>query len=224
MFQKPLKTAGFLLLSSFALSACSITTDPIPESNKHFAAMDDMSYELADFKKIKIKANAKVTIHAADKQSVIIATKPEHRQYINVEVVNGELIIKHSGHHNKKHYTNIIIHVVNPKQVYFDSAIEAHIDNIDAHNFDLIQDGVGAIEIKGNCINASFNFDGIGDLDASQFFCKNVDAHIEGIGSVDIYASETLSIRSRGIGDVSVHGAPELKHVDIRGIGTTNID
>ena len=223
MRQQTLKSITNILVVSLLLTACTAFKDAIPERQSQFVGLEDVVFDVAAFERIKIEANGKYVITEAAEQSVIVATNPDHLKNISVSVVDGELIIKHIGRHSEKRYTSVTIATPNISSVYIDAFLVAELNDINTKVFDFTIDAIGTVEINGSCGYGTFVIDAIGDFDSSDFLCKNVIAEIDGIGSVVIFASETIEIDGGGIGDITVRGRPQVKRSSFFGVGSNNI-
>ncbi|NCC09158.1 MAG: DUF2807 domain-containing protein [Bacteroidia bacterium] len=69
--------------------------------------------------------------------------------------------------------------------------------------------GSGDITLSGTTQEAQLTSSGSGDIDATALKAKTVTASCNGSGDVGCYASEKLTIRKRGSGDVSYKGKPK---------------
>jgi hypothetical protein len=102
-------------------------------------------------------------------------------------------------------------------------------------------DGIGKIdlEIEANTIEATFNMmgnivlkgsvetinlsnEGMGKIDASKLISQKMTLSSSGIGMVEVYCEEELSITVNGIGSVNYSGNPKVIKEDINGIGKVN--
>ena len=48
----------------------------------------------------------------------------------------------------------------------------------------------------------------MGDLDAEELRCADVEVRVSGIGEARVYASESVDASVSGIGSISIYGSP----------------
>jgi hypothetical protein len=70
-------------------------------------------------------------------------------------------------------------------------------------------EGVGSIEVSGQCDRLTASLEGIGSLDASDLKCNDVKVDVEGMGSAEVYASESVDAEIDGMGSIEVDGNPK---------------
>ena len=78
--------------------------------------------------------------------------------------------------------------------------------------------GSGNVELAGKANSATYDIDGSGDVAAYGFETGKVKVDIDGSGSVEVKAVESLAVDIDGSGDVYYKGKPDLT-VDISGSG-----
>jgi len=102
----------------------------------------------------------------------------------------------------------------------------------------IVGDGIGKIdlEIEAKSIDATFNMmgniilsgevetinlsnEGMGKIDASKLIAQRMTLSSSGIGKVDVYCQEELSITVNGIGSVNYGGNPKVIKEEVNGIG-----
>jgi len=210
-------------IAVMGLSACSTIRDPIPSNLSAVDKLDHRVIDVPAFNRILIDANAMVDISEGPTQEVIIATEPGHFVHLLSSVEDGQLIIDHKKRHQDKYHTFIKITVPDLHGIAIDAVTDANLHDIEAEDFEFLFDGIGAVTMAGSCVNGRFIIDAIGDLEAKRFKCQNLIADFDGIGSIHLYASETLELDASGIGDIVVDGSPMVKKSKIGGIGSTDI-
>ena len=105
-------------------------------------------------------------------------------------------------------------------------------------DLDLKGNGVGntKLELEANRIDAEFNLvgnltlsgkvetidlknNGLGNLDASDLKTQYMTVESNGIGNVEVYCEQEISITANGIGKVTYSGDAKVKKLDRNGIG-----
>ncbi len=79
--------------------------------------------------------------------------------------------------------------------------------------------GVGGVKLQGTCNDATIHSTGVGDVEAADFVCKNLEVENTGTGDVRCRADGELSIENSGVGDVEWSGSAVLKNVSSTGVG-----
>ncbi len=92
--------------------------------------------------------------------------------------------------------------------------LEVNAESISA-NFNMM----GNIVLRGDVGIISLQNEGMGKIDASQLISKKMTLNTSGIGKVDVFCEEELSITVNGIGAVNYSGNPKVIKEEINGIG-----
>lgn len=96
------------------------------------------------------------------------------------------------------------------------------IDKLKADNVECHISGSGDIGLKGECKDElEIHISGSGDIEAGFFEARSVDVHISGSGDCKVFASEKITARVSGSGDIYYRGNPE--YVDSKSAGSGKI-
>ena len=209
-----------LLAMCLALPACA-TFDEIPH-DRDYDQLEARTYDMKNFHRINIDADGEIVIKRGDAYKVVIYTEPHHFPALKLNVDDGVLNVMHPDRKHSKSHVIMDIKAPYLDDIRIDAVVEANIENLKADNLNLHLSSVGDIEIEGVCENLKLHVSGIGDFDARNLNCNNVEAKVSGIGDTKIKALESISIRSSGIGDVSVYGNPRVNSSKASGIGDMN--
>lgn len=79
-------------------------------------------------------------------------------------------------------------------------------------------EGVGTLLLRGSAPRTFINVEGVGNVRAFDFVAEDADVRVDGVGSVDVYATETLSARVRGVGTIRYDGGARVNR-DVDGLG-----
>ncbi|MDT0691793.1 head GIN domain-containing protein [Salegentibacter sp. F188] len=93
---------------------------------------------------------------------------------------------------------------------------------LDANNLDGAITGSGDVTFRGTANNFKCRVTGSGDFEAYDLKAKFVEAHISGSGDIMVYASEKLTARVTGSGDISYRGNPEKEDFKTSGSGSVS--
>ena len=96
------------------------------------------------------------------------------------------------------------------------------IEELKADNVECHISGSGDIRLKGDCKNElEIHISGSGDVEAAYFEAKEVDIRVSGSGDCRVYASDKITARVAGSGDIYYRGKPE--YVDSKSAGSGSI-
>ncbi|MGQ1908849.1 head GIN domain-containing protein [Marinifilum sp. RC60d5] len=96
------------------------------------------------------------------------------------------------------------------------------IDKLNAENVNCSISGSGDVRLKGECEDeVNIRISGSGDVEASHFIAKKADIRISGSGDCEVYASDKITARVAGSGDIYYRGKPE--YVDSKSAGSGSI-
>jgi hypothetical protein len=94
--------------------------------------------------------------------------------------------------------------------------------DLEADNVEADLNFVGNMILKGSADYFQLSNEGVGNIDASQFWAQKVDVNSSGIGAVSVHCEGELSLVVSGIGMVSYTGNPTVISEKISGIGKVN--
>jgi hypothetical protein len=90
---------------------------------------------------------------------------------------------------------------------------------IEAKMIDATFNMMGNIVLRGNVETIKLSNEGMGKIDASKLISQNMTLSSSGIGKVEVYCEDELSITVNGIGSVNYSGNPKVIKKDVNGIG-----
>jgi hypothetical protein len=94
--------------------------------------------------------------------------------------------------------------------------------DIEAEEVEADLNFVGNMNLKGSADYFKLFNEGVGNIDASQFWVQKVDVNTSGIGMVSVHCEGELSLEVSGIGTVSYTGNPIIVSEKVSGIGKVN--
>jgi len=92
-----------------------------------------------------------------------------------------------------------------------------------ADEVEVIGEGGVMIDLNGVAKSLSVELSGAGHVDAGELQTKHVDFKIEGVGTGNVYATETLNARIEGVGKIRYKGEPRVIQ-NIEGLGSVSKD
>ncbi|MCC6402663.1 MAG: DUF2807 domain-containing protein [Fimbriimonadaceae bacterium] len=91
-------------------------------------------------------------------------------------------------------------------------------------SFEVTNDGVAAIELTGEVDELVVDSNGVGALKLGGLKSKTAKVTLDGVGAVEVYASESVAVSANGVGSVKVLGNPKQRAVSKDGIGEVRFD
>ena len=153
---------------------------------------------------------------------------------LDFRVTGGKLIVSHLGHHWSSGRSRIYITVPDLTKIEITGSGDIYGDNrfringdIELHSrasgdFDLNLDvdevytwieGSGNVRLRGYVDRHEVEIDGSGDLFAFSLNSRNTRINSYGSGDAEIYATNNLYVRLRGIGDIFFTGNPFVDYL-----------
>jgi hypothetical protein len=95
---------------------------------------------------------------------------------------------------------------------------DIEVKNVETRELEASIAGSGDIELRGNADTARLRIAGSGDLKAHNLQAREVEASVAGSGDLSCSASESLTARTSGVGDIRYKGNPKKLDVSRRGV------
>jgi len=86
-------------------------------------------------------------------------------------------------------------------------------------DFAIANSGAAKLEASGRASNLSITLDGVGKIDTTSLFARNVTVTNNGVGGVYVRASGTLSASVNGVGEIRYTGNPTHVDSQVNGVG-----
>ena len=83
--------------------------------------------------------------------------------------------------------------------------------NLYCNQLNIILNGVGNIVLRGETTALNINNTGVGNIDAMNLKAANAIVKNTGVGSINVYASQELSMTNTGVGTITYSGDAEIK-------------
>ena len=181
-------------------------------------------YKLTAFEEVDMTGVGHVQLIQSDtKNGVVELTAPDN--YIDLykfESQGGKLRIGFSKSNINIHTKNVEIKVYTTDLIKIRNSGASHfsMDSLDTDKLDIINSGVGEIDVCGIADDVVINNSGVGAVVAHNLKALNVKATVSGVGSVECYASESIDARVSGVGSLKYKGHPKHKSTHRSGVGS----
>jgi hypothetical protein len=94
------------------------------------------------------------------------------------------------------------------------------IDSISGKSLNVTSNGVGNVTLGGSVHASSLSCNGVGNIDAVSLKSKIVEANCRGVGSINCFATDSITATVKGVGSIRYKGQPVQKDFDKSGIGS----
>jgi hypothetical protein len=236
------KTQYYLLAISFlAMVSCTSRS-----SRDRIASGESVTDErnLSGISQVKISGVMNLYLNQGDNESLRIEGDEKAISLLEINE-NGDLLeIGYKEEDNVKNIfedfsPDIYLTISDLRKLSFDGVVNIESENtFQVEELIITGDGIGKInlEIEAKMIDATFNMmgtivlrgnvetiklsnEGMGKIDASKLIAQNMTLTSSGIGRVEVYCEDELSITVNGIGSVNYSGNPKVIKKDVNGIG-----
>ena len=202
------------------VSSCSITKNMGNAQVKGNGNLASEMRELSNFKAIEIAIGYdKILVNCGEEPSLHISGDENILPLITTRVQKGTLIIGSDSTFETKADAEIIINVKSLKEFTFDGVGKTVIYNLNEDKFNCNINGVGSSELAGTVKAFNVSVNGVGSVNARQLIADNVVASLNGVGSVKLYAKNSLNASVNGIGGLTYFGNPTELILNDSGIG-----
>ncbi|MFT4857009.1 MAG: hypothetical protein ACI9UV_001032 [Algoriphagus sp.] len=237
-----MKMQYYLLAISFlAMLSCTSRS-----SRDRIASGESVTDErnLSGISQVKISGIMNLYLSQGDNESLRIEGDEKAISLLEINE-NGDLLeIGYKDEDNVKNIfedfsPDIYLTISDLRKLSFDGVVNIEsVNTFQVEELIITGDGIGKIdlEIEAKMIDATFNMmgnivlrgnvetiklsnEGMGKIDASKLISQNMTLSSSGIGKVEVYCEDELSITVNGIGSVNYSGNPKVIKKDVNGIG-----
>ena len=202
------------------VSSCSITKNMGNAQVKGNGNLASEMRKLSNFKAIEITIGYdKILVNCGEKPSLHISGDENILPLITTRISKGILRIESDSTFETKADSEIIINVKSLKEFTFDGVGETVIQNVNSEKFTCNINGVGSCELTGTVKSFYVSVNGVGSVNARQLIADDVVASLNGVGSVKLYAKNSLNASVNGIGGLTYFGNPTELILNDSGIG-----
>ena len=202
------------------VSSCSITKNMGNAQVKGNGNLASEMRKLSNFKAIEITIGYdKIIVNCGEEPSIHISGDENILPLITTRISKGILKIESDSTFETKADSEIIINVKSLKEFTFDGVGETVIQNVNSEKFTCNINGVGNCDLNGKVKSFNISVNGVGSVNARQLIADDVVANLNGVGSVKLYAKNSLNASVNGIGGLTYFGNPTELILNDSGIG-----
>lgn len=206
------------LIGSLACSTPAWSKDKDHDQKREIVETHDFE----DFDQIEVLGVYELDIRLGDEFSIRTEATRDEAETLKIRQKGSLLILDNERSNTKEWGQNnrnsaILTVVTMPKLVDLEiqGVATGRVEAFDGGRVDVDIEGVvGDLELSGRCDMLSVDMAGVGQLDAEDLICEEVDADLEGVGEMVVHATRKVRASADGIGKISVHGDPKDRDVD----------
>ncbi len=198
-----------------------------------------------DYHKMEISGLLDVeVVFNSDKSEAMLDIPLDYADKVHATVRNGTVFLEmdeiRSKKINKKAIGQVVIHIdkeiteftsmivgkltfmspLRTRAVDIDIASVGKADiDLEVARADIEIEMVGNTEIRGSAARAKIESSGVGNIRATNFRVGDLTVENEGVGNVEVYASQRISLENSGIGNVRYGGDAKVVKLESSGIG-----
>lgn len=195
-----------------------------------FAQAYEQSRQVSTFSSIRSKSAFDLVVEVGQEQSIKIIGDKKFIDNLKTEVRGGELLIAMKQNDPAKVDDTARVVITVPSLVAFrmEGAGKTAINNVSGAQFDLFYEradsitSAGWITVTGKVKNFKVKMQGLAAADMKDLIAEQVDASLEGVGTVKVYASEKLKVSLQGLGSVNYYGNPKSVTRTLLGLGSVS--
>jgi hypothetical protein len=174
------------------------------------------------FNQIKIDGIFNIYLSQGEEESIKVEADDNLLEYIKTDIKDHGLFIDFTSSKGiqKSAKLNIYITLTNINLLELEGIGSVScLTDLNLNKLKLINSGIGSINLKGKASEVYMKNSGIGKIKATEFEVAYLKVKASGVGSVKVNATKEISVNLSGVGNVYYTGEPELKDIDIDGIG-----
>lgn len=223
-----------------AITSCKANSSTSTKGNKKITSVEK---SITSYSEISVSGSCDVIYEqkANQKPYLRIETDDNLQQYVKAEVKNGVLLISMDGGNVQPSkftaYTNSEslskVRITGSGNVILKNEVKSpslnvsiagsgdfSTEKLQSDDLNISIAGSGDAQLKGNATNSQISISGSGDVDAGNLATKNTTCTIQGSGNAKVYATDELTAKVSGSGDIQYKGSPKKLNKTVRGSGS----
>ena len=215
-----------VLLTGFVLIFSSCEHDPVSE------LISSEERSLASFHKIEIDGVGNTQLIPDSEYRIEIITHVDLFDDIITNVIDGKLYIDLKGKHKKIQKLEYKVYAPFYDEIKLDAVGDIYcFDGFEVNHLTVIQKDVGKIDLRnisansiyahlndvgdillsGSAADVMYRMDGVGSIHGFNMISQRGEAILEGVGDIEIHATEELILRNSGVGKIYYKGNPQIE-------------
>ena len=180
------------------------------------------SRELNNFTSIILLGSIDVNIKTSESNNCVVVADDNLIPYIKTEVVNNKLNISLNESYSSEEKLVVNINTPNYDEVSLSGSGNINILDFKNNNLSLNISGSGNITGNGEVETLVVKINGSGNLMSKEIKSKSATITINCSGDAEVFASDSISAKINGSGNIEYFGNPENVDSIINGSGDIN--
>lgn len=167
-----------------------------------------------------------VSIHYGNEDGILVDADENIVPLIRTEVIGDVLMISSVGSFSTQQPIKVSVAIHSDREMPDLDLVgsgDMAMHGIDKAELAVSLQGSGDIAISGRAGRISLSLKGSGDIDARRLRSDEADISLAGSGDIEASATEKVSIKLTGSGDVTVVGSPKKVNSSNHGSGDVSI-
>lgn len=207
--------------------------------------IEQKDFNIKNFNKLYVSNSFNIVLTQGDEEKLILETDQNLIQYIEVKVLNNNLIIRMNDNYeynytkmnlylNFKFLENIDIsgaceittkgkNYIKFNDLSIDCSGATKIDlNLECNNLEIDCSGATEINLNGKADKFKIDCSGASEIDAKKLESKYCILDASGASTVTVFAIESLNAETSGASSIIYYGNPKIINIDSS--GTSDIE
>lgn len=187
------------------------------------AFAEEQNRDLPNFTSIRAQSAFGILVEVGKPQSVHVKGSEKFVNNLITEVVGDELVISYKEKNSLIKVSDnaqVIVNIPDLSKFRVEGVGKTVVNNISGPNFALSYEGTGMLVANGKVKSFSLRATGVGAVETKNLVAEQVDARVDGIGSVTVNATDNLNASVHGIGSLTYYGHPRSVNKSVDGIGS----
>jgi hypothetical protein len=183
----------------------------------------EQARNVSSFTAISNSGPISISIEVGKPQSVTAIGSDKFLALLKTEVVDGVLEIslgERSVSTSSLGEPKLVVTVPQLTRYTMAGAGETTITHFTGDSLSVDYAGAGTLKADGKVKTLKLQIAGVGSIDTKDLIAQNVTANVGGVGSVKVYASESLDADVGGVGSLKYYGNPHTVHKSAGGVGS----
>ena len=183
----------------------------------------DQARTVPAFTSIDNSGPVSIVVNVGQPQSVVVSAPDQYLATLRTDVSGGVLHISLKDHafHNVPEM-KVTVNVPSLTKYALSGAGGATLNHVTGDTFGIDCSGAGTVRADGNVRSLALDVSGVGSIDAQHLVAQTAEASVSGVGSLKVYASDSLVAVLSGVGSLTYYGHPRNVTKHSSGVGSVS--
>jgi|HigsolmetaAR202D_1030399.scaffolds.fasta_scaffold00024_3 hypothetical protein len=222
MTAKSIRPIAILLLPLVLLSACG-------DHEFESGPVVDEQREVGNFTAISLEGSARLEVEVGSGPAIEISGRERAVRSLETDVSGDTLRIRtdhRGGWVLAGGRSRLVVRVSVPKlnELEVSGGNEVRLSGFDGGSTVITIEGAGHLRATGRLDSLVVRMSGAGHADLRELIAAEAKVTVDGVGSVNVHATESLDATMNGVGAILYSGSPRRVNTSMNGIGTISRD